>query len=119
MSKEEIMSRSLPFRFFSAIALTVALTGIPAFAADTFTGKVSDTMCGETHNEKIDPAECVRACVKHGGQYALVSGGRVYTLNTADPALLGKLSDLAWKNAKVTGTADGNNIAVESVAAAK
>lgn len=113
------MFRSRMLQFVSTIALTVAVTGVPAFAGDTFTGKVSDNMCADHHNENKDPAECVRACVKHGGSYALVSGGKVYTLNTSDPALLSKLSDLAWKNAKVTGAADGDKIAVESVAAAK
>jgi hypothetical protein len=113
------MTRSKIHLWLSTTALTLAFIAAPALAADTFTGKVSDNMCGEKHNEKIDPAECVRACVKHGGSYALVSGGKVYTLETTDPTLLSKLSDLAWKNAKVTGTAEGDKIAVQSVAAAK
>jgi hypothetical protein len=113
------MIRSRIHFWLATAALAAAFSAIPALAADTFTGKVSDNMCGDHHNEKINPADCVRACVKHGGSYALVSGGKVYTLNTTDPATLQKLSDLAWKNAKVTGTAEGDKIAVESVAPAK
>jgi hypothetical protein len=60
----------------------------------TFTGKVSDTMCGAKHHEGISPADCVRACVSHGAKYALVVGNKVYTLDTADQATLGQLNKL-------------------------
>ena len=44
------------------------------------TGKVSDAMCGAKHSEEnIAPADCVRACVQKGANYALV-GDAVYTL---------------------------------------
>ncbi len=102
--------------------LSAGLCGLPAFAADsteTFTGKVSDTMCGAKHKEGIPPAACVRACVKHGAKYALVTGDKVYTLDTSDQATLGELNKLAWEEAKVTGTANGDTISVKSVAPAK
>lgn len=95
---------------------------MPAFSessTQTFTGKVSDSMCGAKHHEGIPPADCVRACVQHGAKYALVVGDKVYTLDTSDQATLGMLNKLAWEEAKVTGTADGNTISVESVTAAK
>ena len=108
--------------WIATAVLSVGLFGMPALAAgstQTFTGKVSDSMCGAKHHEGIPPADCVRACVAHGAKYALVVGDKVYTLDTSDQATLGKLNKLAWEEAKVTGTADGNIISVKSVTAAK
>lgn len=117
------MSRSRRLQFWMATAaLGAALAGIPAVAAgaQTFTGKVSDAMCGAKHTESgVTPADCVRACVQKGANYALVVGDKVYTLDTSDPATLNKLSQLAWEKAEVTGKASGNTISVKSVAAAK
>jgi hypothetical protein len=98
-----------------------ALMVLPALAAITqsFTGKVSDAMCGAKHSEGVDPATCVRACVKKGANYALVVGDKVYTLQTSNQANLDELDKLAWEQAKVTGTADGDVITVKSVTAAK
>jgi hypothetical protein len=76
-------------------------------------------MCGAKHSEGVDPATCVRACVKKGAKYALVVGDKVYTLDTSDQATLAKLNDLAWQQAKVKGSANGDTITVQSVSAAK
>jgi hypothetical protein len=76
-------------------------------------------MCGAKHHEGIPPADCVRACVKHGAKYALVVGDKVYTLDTSNQAELYELNKLAWEEAKVTGTANGDTISVKSVTAAK
>jgi hypothetical protein len=101
--------------------MLVGLAAVPALAAgksQTLTGVVSDTMCGAKHDDMPGkPAECARACVKHGAGYALVVGDKVYTLETADQAALGKLNDLAGGKAKVTGDVDGTTITVKSVAA--
>ena len=92
----------------------------PALAAgksQTLTGEVSDAMCGAKHEMPGKAAECTRVCMKHGSQYALVVGDKVYTLTTSDKAALDKLNDLAGAKAKVTGEVDGTTIAVKSVAA--
>ena len=101
--------------------LTAGLAAIPALAADTqtFTGKVTDSMCGAKHKEGIPPADCVRACVKHGAHYALLVGDKVYTLDTDNQAEKNELNKRAWEDAKVKGTANGDTIAVTSVSAAK
>jgi hypothetical protein len=102
--------------------LGVGLAVAPKLAAggsQTFTGKVSDAMCGAKHSEgNIAPADCVRACVQKGANYALVVGDKVYTLDTKDPAVSAELNKLAWQQAKVTGTANGDTISVASVTAA-
>jgi hypothetical protein len=44
---------------------------------------------------------------------------RTWGLDTPNPAALDKLDKLAWEEAKVTGTANGDTISVKSVTAAK
>ena len=107
--------------WLAAVALSAMLAVLPALAAgtQTFTGKVSDAMCGAKHSEGMDPATCVRACVKKGAKYALVVGDKVYTLDTSKQANLDELNKLAWEQAKVTGTVSGDTITVKSVTAAQ
>jgi hypothetical protein len=117
------MSRLRILQVWVATAvLSTGLAVVPGMAAgstQTFTGKVSDAMCGAKHSEAgIAPADCVRACVQKGANYALVVGERVYTLKTSDQAALDELNKLAWEQAKVTGTASGDTIAVKSVSSA-
>jgi len=100
--------------------MLIGVAAIPALAAgksQTLTGEVSDAMCGAKHEMPGNAAACTRGCVKHGSQYALVVGEKVYTLQTSDQAALGKLNDLAGAKAKVTGDVDGDTITVKSVAA--
>ena len=101
--------------------MLVGLAAAPALAAgksQTLTGVVSDTMCGAKHDEMPSkPAECTRGCVKHGANYALVIGDKVYTLQTSDKAALDQLNDLAGAKAKVTGEVDGTTVTVKSVGA--
>jgi hypothetical protein len=107
----------------ATMVLSTGLAIVPKLLAagtQTFTGKVSDAMCGAKHTEAgIAPAACVRVCVQKGANYALVVGDKVYTLDTKDQAALDTLSKLAWEDAKVTGTANGGTISVKSVVAAK
>ena len=109
--------------WISTVVLSTGLAVLPGMAAgdtQTFTGKVSDAMCGAKHMEGgIAPADCVRACVQKGAKYALVVGDKVYGLDTSDRAALDELNKLAWKQATVTGTANGDTISVKSVTAAK
>ncbi|MGA8346014.1 MAG: hypothetical protein WB781_29060 [Candidatus Sulfotelmatobacter sp.] len=109
--------------WMATVVLSAGLAVVPSVAAGSaqiFTGRVSDAMCGAKHSEgSLAPADCVRACVQKGAKYALVVGDKVYTLSTSDQAALDKLSKLAWEDAKVTGTANGDVITVKSVNAAK
>ena len=118
------MSRLRMLQVWMATAVLCAgLAIVPSLAAgstQTFTGKVSDAMCGAKHSEGgIAPADCVRACVQKGANYALVVGDKVYSLSTSDQAALNELNTLAWEQAKVTGTVNGDTISVKSVTAAK
>ena len=105
----------------SALFLSVVLSTIAASAqsSQTLTGTVSDAMCGAKHMMEGDDAACLHACVQKGSKYALVVGGKVYTLDTKDKATLDKLDKLAAGKATVKGEVDGDTIEVSSVAAAK
>ena len=106
---------------FSIATLALFLSVSAAFAAKegTFTGTVSDAMCGAKHMMEGDPAACLRACVQKGSKYALVVGDKVYTLDVKDKASLDALDKLADQKATVKGSADGDTIEVSAVRAAK
>jgi hypothetical protein len=95
-----------------------SLTAAAAGKSQTYTGEVSDSMCGAKHMS-ADKAGCTRACVKKGSNYALVSGDKVYTLKSDDKAVQDKLDSLAGEKAKVMGMAEGDTITVSKVMAAK
>lgn len=103
------------------LILGIGLSASPAFAAKgkTFTGTVSDSMCGAKHAMPGDAAACTRACVSKGSKYALVVGDKVYTLDTSDKATLDTLDKQAGSKVTVSGTEKDNVIAVNSVKAAQ
>ena len=106
----------------AALVLGAELTVSSALAgskAETFTGQVSDSMCGAKHMMPGDAAGCTRACVGKGSKYALVVGDKVYTLESKDKAALDQLDKLAGQQAKVSGKATGDSIEVSSVAPGK
>jgi hypothetical protein len=72
-------------------------------ATQTFTGVITDTMCGKSHAMmNISPdAKCVIECVKHdkNTKYALFDGTNVYVLSDQKTP-----EQFAGKRVKVTGT---------------
>ena len=109
--------RSQKFNLIALLSIAVMIT-VAASKAQTFTGEVSDSMCGAKHMME-NKADCTRACVSKGSSYALVVGDKVYTLHTSDKAALDQLNTLAGEKAKVSGTADGDTIEVGKVTPAK
>ena len=113
--------KTLTQKFTMGVAtLALAGLGVLAYAAgtQTLTGEVSDSMCGVKHMMG-DKAACTRACVKKGSKYALVSGEKVYTIESSDKSVEDKLDALAGEKAKVTGTVNGETISASKVVAAK
>jgi hypothetical protein len=104
-----------------AMLLLVAMLCIPSLIAkdQTWTGEISDSMCGAEHMMQGSKADCTKKCVAQGSTYALVVGGKVYTLQSSDKATLDALGSLAGQNAAVVGKADGETITVSSVRASK
>jgi hypothetical protein len=98
---------------FSSLAFTLGAAAAP----QTFTGTVSDTMCGKTHMipGKSD-AECIRECLKaKGTTYALVVGDKVYALAGEN----NQFNSVAGKRVKVTGELTGKTLKVQSIAAVR
>ncbi len=111
--------RNVGFLLLNLIVISgLAVSSAFAAKAKTFTGKVSDSMCGAKHMESSDDAGCTRVCVSKGSKYALVSGDKVYTLDTTDKAALATLDKQAGANVTVTGAEKDNTIIVTSVTAA-
>jgi hypothetical protein len=99
-----------------SLLMIVGLSVSTAVAAGkTYTGTVSDAMCGAKHMGSA--AECTRACVKKGSKYALVVGDKVYALDASDKAALDTLDKQAGAKATITGTEKDNTITVTSVKA--
>ena len=119
---EQLLMRLVRVRFevclASLLALALASTASAA-NGQSFTGTVSDAMCGAKHMMEGDPTACLRACVQKGAKYALVVGDKVYTLDTQDPATLASLDKLANRKATIKGHANGDEIEVSSVTPAK
>lgn len=67
------------------LSLTLALAGAlsAADAPRSFTGVVTDTLCGASHAmmKAQSDASCVKLCVKGSGQYALFDGQNVLKLS--------------------------------------
>lgn len=105
----------------SKLFVLLSLTLVSAFAADqTWTGEISDNMCGADHSamaqqgKKPDPHECTLTCVKGGGKFVFVSSGTVYNIANQD---LAELKDHAGHTVQLTGdlAADGKTITVSKI----
>lgn len=87
---------------------------IIAFAAPrTWTGQITDNMCGANHSAMGDmgknPKDCAAACVKGGAKYAFVSEGKVFDLTNQD---FPDLKVHAGESVTVTGEVVGNGKAI-------
>jgi len=100
----------------SIAVVLFGVTGALAQSVQSFTGTVTDAMCGAHHMmQGKSAAECTRACVKEGSDYALAIGDKVYTLK-GDKA---KFDSMAGQKVMVKGTVSGNTISVSSIMLAK
>jgi hypothetical protein len=79
-----------------AAALLAAAAG-----QQTFTGVITDSMCGQDHAMmKVTPdSKCVQECVKHGSKYALFDGKTAYVLSDQKTP-----EQFAGQKVKITGT---------------
>ena len=105
------------------VVVVTALLSVPGFAAQkTWTGQITDSMCGASHAGMGDmgknPKECIAACAKGGAKYAFVTEGKVYEI--ANQTLAG-LNNADGKAVRLTGdlASDGKTITVSKIAVAK
>jgi hypothetical protein len=83
-------------RITAAVVFSAAFSALcasRALAADqTWSGTVSDSMCGlkhtmSEHGKNMADRECTQMCASHGAQYVLVVDGKVYKLRNHDADL--------------------------------
>jgi hypothetical protein len=103
----------------SSLLAVAALSAAPG--KQTFTGIITDDMCGKAGHSQMrmgpTDAECIIACIgAHGATYVLYDGKEVYTLSDQRTA-----EQFAAQRVRVTGTLDARTrtIHVESIRAAK
>jgi hypothetical protein len=79
-------------------------------------GTVSDAMCRAHHlMQGKTPAQCTRHCVKQDSDFALISGGKIYTVK-GDKTRFNKFTD---ENVVVNGKVAGTTVSVDSITASK
>jgi hypothetical protein len=91
-----------------------------AFAAEqTWTGQISDSSCGESHQsamehagKKLSAHDCAVACVKNGGKYVFVVDGKTYAIANQD---FSDLEKQAGSMVKLTGEMKGDTITVTKI----
>ena len=94
--------------------IRIALMGLivcgASFAAQTWTGEISASMCGKAHMD----SKCVQNCIKAGEKYVFVSKGRIHEIQNQD---FGDLEKHAGHNVKLTGTlgSDGKTVTVSKI----
>jgi hypothetical protein len=94
-----------------ALLATIGTSGMLA-AEHTWTGTISDSMCGVKHGmANMSDRECTQMCTAHGAQYALISEGKVYTLRNHEADLKTHAGHLV----NVMGDVSGNTIKVSKV----
>ena len=80
-------------KLLAALILAVGASVAVAQQEQTFTGTLTDSMCGTSHMAKDKtPAECTRMCAKDGMKYALAVDKKLYTLEGHE-AELSKLAE--------------------------
>jgi hypothetical protein len=109
------------FRMFCYSVLLLGFTSLASAADKTWTGKISDSMCGASHDKmitehagaaKMTERECTQACIKGGGKYVFVTDGKVYSIaNQEDP----DLATHAGHTVQLTGDMTGDTITVSKI----
>jgi len=97
------------------MAMMVASLAFASPKRQTFTGAISDSMCGATHMMEGSAKDCTLKCVENGSKFVLVTpDGKVYQLSDQK-----KPRAFAGENVKVTGTLSGDTIEVSSITSSK
>ena len=107
-------------RILCFLGICAGFAGFTLAADQTWTGKISDSMCGASHakmaaahpDAKMTDRDCTLACAKAGGKYVFVTGGKVYNIaNQDDPAL----QMHAGHTVQLTGDMKGDTITVSKI----
>ena len=113
-------------RIFALLAVTALLTAGTALAGD-WTGEVVEMSCYNRNGSKGEAhAGCAKTCISKkslaeaakGDVIGLLIGEEIKKLSPADDGAFEALTNLAGKQATVSGSIDGDTITVASAEAA-
>jgi hypothetical protein len=96
-----------------SLAATLAMGTMGLLGADqSWTGTISDSMCGATHPSGTPAKQCTTGCVKKGAKYVVVVGDKVYSIANQNAPGLAKY---AGDQVKVSGKMEGDTITVTKI----
>lgn len=109
--------------FFVFIFAVLLATATALAAEETWSGRISDSLCRMEHAEDADaagggkqglpdPHDCTRACVRGGSKFVLVAGGKVFQITNQE---LEALRTHAGHDVKLTGELKGDTITVSKI----
>ena len=108
------------YRTLCCFGLLLCLASFTAAADMTWTGRISDSMCGGSHakmqsahpSAKLTSHDCTNACVKGGAKYVFVSKGKTYNIANQDNP---DLQVHAGHTVLLTGSMKGDTITVTKI----
>jgi hypothetical protein len=115
--KTSTNKRNISFVSFVFIVLIAVTTG-PRAAEQTWTGQISDSLCGAKHEEaaegqgKMADRDCTLACVRGGSKFVLVVDGKSLAIANQD---LADLKTHAGAHVKITGELTDNTIVISKI----
>ena len=112
-----------PFAFAAIVLLSISAGSRPATAAEqTWTGAISDSMCGASHaamstnGAKVSDRDCTVACVSYqtadSPKFVFVSQGKVYPIANQR---FGGLARYAGQPIMLTGEMNDGTITVSKI----
>ncbi len=94
------------------LASIILTSAIASAQSQELRGTVTDSMCGNKHMMKnLSAADCTRACVKSGSDFALAVGDKIYILK-GDRTQLDKY---AGAQVVVKGDVSGTTVTVKDI----
>ena len=105
-------------RSLCCLGLLAGLASFASAADKTWTGQISDSMCGASHQKMtsahagMTDRDCALACIKGGGKYVFVSDGKVYNIANQELALL---QVHAGHTVQLSGDMKGDTIIVSNI----
>ena len=111
-------------------SLFLSPLGASGSAADqTWTGQISDSMCGANHTQMISTRnkelrtssgalerDCTQACLKDSAKYVFVIKGKVYKITNQNFAAM---QAHAGETVQLTGDLQGDTITVSKIAVSR
>lgn len=95
-------------KFVILLGLCLLATGL--YAADSWTGYVTDSKCAAGGRAGEDHAGCAKSCIGRGDAAVLVVDGKVVKIANQD-----KVKEFAGEKVTVTGKLAGDSLTVDTI----